>query len=1625
MKLFQKKFNNVSLRASRRGNPDCFGVPRNDKKRKTIKTASAILAVVLVFSGLILSLTSIFDHPQTAQAAWYSNDWNYRQKVIIDHTKVTATQTDFPVLIKITDTTNPIFSSKVQDDGDDIRFTSSNETTDLSFEVESYSKTTHELWAWVKIPSLSAVADTVIYLYYGNAGASGPSAAEKQAVWSNGYAGVWHLKEGMTSAVDEVKDSTPNSMDGTSSVGISSYIGKIGSAMHSPQNSNTGIALKDVYKAGAPAGITMQGWVNIISMNNASLNWGSILVMGDATTGYFFGVRSSNQATRIAMFEFYRRNPTIEWFNGSPANLSVAAGWHHLVMVGNSGSVPSMYLDGNFYQWSGSTNMGTLTTPAVGSTGNIGGDVNGVTELDWAIDESRVSNVARSATWVSTEYANQNSPETFAYIAGEVTKTNYTIPIGPAGWYENSWGNRQPITLNPTSDKVPNTSQTDFPTLIKITDVSNNIWAKAQADGDDILFTSADGTTKLAHEIEKYNAATHELWAWVKVPTLATGATTGIYMYYGNAAAANQQSKTAVWSNGYKTVLHMAGANGATTFLDSSAVNKPYTTFGSAQISTASSKIGGSSGYFVGSSGNSWLRTPYTADLNLNSVDWTMEAWFNSNSFANFQQVISKDTYGSNYDWAIEIPNSTTISLHTNRVNTSLTATVPTMQTGQWYHIAFTRQGGTNYLMLNGVSYNSNTMAITNDSQVYATVGVSGYNSPNSYFRGYLSEVKLMKGFGSTDWIATEYNNQNDPASFETFGAPETGDTFAPNNPTAVTGYLSEGGALITNNAGSDSTPYFSWPEPEVAGGATDQTGIYVSGVAGYYSYFGTSCGAGGGDPALTRGVLADTGSGLHYSADINVSVPDLTTNAGSYCLRQKTKDNAGNVSGVSEQYLYSYDTTNPNAPTFVAVNPAGYSSVDSFDFTWPAATDNVGGSGLQGYQYKRGSDADWGAIQAERTATGITKYQTGANIFQVRSVDNANNYSAEVQTTYYYSNEVPTKPTGVTAIPALSNTNSFAFSWTAPVLDPPGRPIVDYGYVINAVPTLTNLTWKGNATPTLAASHFATIQGVNTFYIVAKDDSGAYGIAAANYGLVEFNCTTVAPPIPIGLSISDSSNRLIDLWALTLKWYAGVGQNPATFAHYSIERSTDNVTFVEIATTASTAYVDATGLNNLTTYYYRIKAVDNADSASASSQAVSKMPSGKFDTPPTIVSGPIVSAKATTATISWVVNRASTSAVRFGKSASDLSRSQIDPTTQTSQSISLVGLEPSTVYYYQVQSLDALKDYSSESAYSSTYQFTTLASPNIANVEVSNITLFTASITWETSSASNTKVYFGTTIAYGGIKPEEDVSMTTRHTVNLSGLAHSSKYHFKIYGQDIDGNVLSSDDYTFETVPMPQIFKIEYQPDFSSPTPTVIITWLTNVPTTSSVKYSPRDGSGDSSSEDSQSALIQDHKAILSNLKDSTDYEFQIKGTDQFGNTVLSDIQLMRTGEDARVPKISNVIIENSNVGSDSNLAQLVVFWETDEDSTSQVEYGTSFENNTAMKKSVIDLGLTKKHLVIITGLTSAMPYHLRVISKDKAGNTATSENGITTTGIVQKTVFSIIISTLIVVFGWLGKMM
>jgi hypothetical protein len=258
-------------------------------------------------------------------------------------------------------------------------------------------------------------------------------------------------------------------------------------------------------------------------------------------------------------------------------------------------------------------------------------------------------------------------------------------------------------------------------------------------------------------------------------------------------------------------------------------------------------------------------------------------------------------------------------------------------------------------------------------------------------------------------------------------------------------------------------------------GGATDtSTG---SGVTGYYVYFGTDSSV---DPQ-TAGTLQTATS---YTAS-------SLTSGNTYYLRIKAKDDGSNIAATTWQpFIYKFDNVAPSNPTTVTATPPGYTNTNSFDFSWSGATDSA--SAVYQYCYKTGASGAVDTCTSSASVSAITSYQSGTNTFYVRAKDTAGNLASEyANASYYYSSTAPGAPQSLVASPTTNTVNEFAFSWQPPATYSGAQSGLRYYYSVNALPTALNVNAVGLSTAYVTADAYATVPGDNTFYVVAKHDSG------------------------------------------------------------------------------------------------------------------------------------------------------------------------------------------------------------------------------------------------------------------------------------------------------------------------------------------------------------------------------------------------------------------------------------------------------------------------------------------------------------------------------------------------------
>jgi len=355
-----------------------------------------------------------------------------------------------------------------------------------------------------------------------------------------------------------------------------------------------------------------------------------------------------------------------------------------------------------------------------------------------------------------------------------VASAAYTINTGGPGWYNASWTNRKAVTIDHT--KVSGgSSLANFAVLFSTTDANLKTVANGgsvgKSDGTDILFTAGDGTTKLDHELERYNASTGEVIAWVRIPSLSNTIDTGLYVYYGNAAAADQQNKTGVWDSSYKGIWHLS--NGTALNAGDSTANA-----NNGSITGAAARAGeiDGAGSFSGSSqyiniNNFAIPDPY---------NFTLEAWINPTDYAFYNGVVGKTNSNlpAPFDLYLSQSNGKPVfyvgdgaSHYGSLDGTSAPAT------GTWSHIVAVASGSpasvtlTQYL--NGVANGSTTFTSFTAADTNNSIKIGSRNDVFTMFKGGIDEVRISSAPRTAGWVATEFSNQNSPSTFFAIGVQE------------------------------------------------------------------------------------------------------------------------------------------------------------------------------------------------------------------------------------------------------------------------------------------------------------------------------------------------------------------------------------------------------------------------------------------------------------------------------------------------------------------------------------------------------------------------------------------------------------------------------------------------------------------------------------------------------------------------------------------------------------------------------------------------------------------------------------------------------------------------------------
>lgn len=615
--------------------------------------------------------------------------------------------------------------------------------------------------------------------------------------------------------------------------------------------------------------------------------------------------------------------------------------------------------------------------------------------------------------------------------------------------------------------------------------------------------------------------------------------------------------------------------------------------------------------------------------------------------------------------------------------------------------------------------------------------------------------------------------------------------------------------------------------------------------------------------------------------------------------------------------------------------------------------------------------------------------YYNNIGKVKIVAVDNERAYASTNadSTTFSFDTKNPASPSLVINS-GSSKTNSTAITLSPSVTDDSSLTMV-----LSNDSALTADGLNGNSGTSLpyANSRAWTIpsgDGTKTVY-ARYTDAKSNTTSIVNDSIV---LDQTAPPVTQNFKVKDLSNVSGGIYQLAILWTPNTASD---FSQYKIYRSTDGTNFSLLTTVSSVAtnyYVD-TGLGANTVYYYKMSAVDDVTNESAMTDVVS-------DTPDTFegdIAAPVISniqvsnITSESATVTFTTDESAIGSINYGQSASDISQSQGSPTAQTSHSIRLVGLSPSTAYYIQPRAEDLYGNRGTASVTNFTTAGVDTAGPVISQISVEEAST-SALVSFTTTEAGDAFVEYGKTTEYGnGIHGE--FTTATFHEVQLpNDLEPETTYHFRIFSTDSGGNKSESSGQTFTTLEQAEIDEGDTEgPEIddvsagSIASTSAVVKWNTDEEATSFVEIGT--SKGVYTSAEGNYSLVKTHTISLENLAAGTKYYYRVRSRDEASNEASSkeyDFTTLESTSEETPPVISSIVI----AGKTANAA--IIAWTTDKPTDSKIEYGETISYG----QSVSDAALVTSHGLALVNLSANTEYHYRVISKTASGNQSVSED-------------------------------
>ena len=354
--------------------------------------------------------TYLSEGPQVTPTP-FPNGYGYCKVVTTQRAMVSGVSdlTNYPLTVILTDTDLKTVSNDglvSNSNGYDIGFypDCSGVGAALKWEMESYSPTTGAIVAHVLRPTLSPATDDTIGMFYGGSFTSFQSTPS--AVWDAGYKAVYHLPDGSSL---NLNDSTASANNLANINAVAAAAGKVdGGASFTSGASSRLIRSSPDFPTGTQPR-TLEGWFKMgANQTQELMGWGD-----NAGGTSRFAVYWDDDGKLYA--DCAGHSAAFPWtYNGN---------WHHIAFTFPAGATTTSgilgYFDGVPQTMTG--DGATLATSAAefrlgGTPASSAGDF-----YTGLLDEVRISNAARTADWIITEYRNQSAPGTYISAGPRLT----------------------------------------------------------------------------------------------------------------------------------------------------------------------------------------------------------------------------------------------------------------------------------------------------------------------------------------------------------------------------------------------------------------------------------------------------------------------------------------------------------------------------------------------------------------------------------------------------------------------------------------------------------------------------------------------------------------------------------------------------------------------------------------------------------------------------------------------------------------------------------------------------------------------------------------------------------------------------------------------------------------------------------------------------------------------------------------------------------------------------------------------------------------------------------------------------------------------------------------------------